>query len=398
MNTAFLDAQNLAWKIHAVEGGLADRSILETYESEQARWSRRRCSTLITNMPGCFRSVPPAASTVKQQPRRARRMDTRDNDFIKTFKESCEFTLSATASAYKPNALNWSPEHPAQSHVAHPRGTKLRTGRLLVNADVTRVVDANVVHLEQEVPLNGSFRIFVFAGKPRRSNSDVSSQRPGPRRLSATWRANMARTRLLLQRLPPSRRGQGLAPRAPQPAQPLLHRVHRLRGPPQPRSTSTRDLPPLLARYREHVYADDRWDRRVPDARRRPRTPRWGWTRNVAASWSCAPGWVRRHDRSPRGGQRHGRCYKRVLWRVLVPETRRRSGEGVITPRRNIEGREKRSSGDGAQRREEQHKWSEFVVYTMILGRKYIRIIELLIHQKELHTSSRTMDTTVYLG
>ena len=27
-----------------------------------------------------------------------------------------------------------------------------------------------------------------------------------------------------------------------------------------------RDLPPLLARYHEHIYADDRWDRRVPDA------------------------------------------------------------------------------------------------------------------------------------
>ena len=31
MNTAFLDAQNLAWKIHHVERGFADRSILKSY-------------------------------------------------------------------------------------------------------------------------------------------------------------------------------------------------------------------------------------------------------------------------------------------------------------------------------------------------------------------------------
>ncbi len=35
MNTAFLDAQNLAWKIHAVEAGFADRAILRTYETER---------------------------------------------------------------------------------------------------------------------------------------------------------------------------------------------------------------------------------------------------------------------------------------------------------------------------------------------------------------------------
>ena len=35
MNTAFLDAQNLAWKIHAVESGFARPSLLETYEPER---------------------------------------------------------------------------------------------------------------------------------------------------------------------------------------------------------------------------------------------------------------------------------------------------------------------------------------------------------------------------
>jgi 2-polyprenyl-6-methoxyphenol hydroxylase-like FAD-dependent oxidoreductase len=35
MNTAFLDALNLAWKIHHVEAGFADRSLLNSYESER---------------------------------------------------------------------------------------------------------------------------------------------------------------------------------------------------------------------------------------------------------------------------------------------------------------------------------------------------------------------------
>jgi hypothetical protein len=29
----------------------------------------------------------------------------------------------------------------------------------------------------------------------------------------------------------------------------------------------SRDVPETLARYRDHVYADDIWDRRVPDAK-----------------------------------------------------------------------------------------------------------------------------------
>ena len=35
MNLAFADALNLAWKIHAVESGLASRQLLDTYETER---------------------------------------------------------------------------------------------------------------------------------------------------------------------------------------------------------------------------------------------------------------------------------------------------------------------------------------------------------------------------
>jgi hypothetical protein len=45
----------------------------------------------------------------------------------------------------------------------------LAPGSLFVTANVTRVVDANPVYLEQAVPLNGSFGIYIFAGKPSKT-------------------------------------------------------------------------------------------------------------------------------------------------------------------------------------------------------------------------------------
>ena len=163
MNTAFLDALNLAWKIHAVEAGFANRNVLETYEPER----KDVAETLLSfdnKYAKLFSQRPPAANEVAAASAGAV-AGQEQNEFINTFKESCEFT-SGYGVFYKANALNWSPSHPAQSHVVHPKSTRLVPGRILVNADVTRVVDANVVHLEQEIPLNGSFRLFVFAGKP----------------------------------------------------------------------------------------------------------------------------------------------------------------------------------------------------------------------------------------
>ncbi|KAK3946450.1 putative fad binding domain-containing protein [Diplogelasinospora grovesii] len=254
MNTAFLDAQNLAWKIHAVESGFAKRSLLETYEPER----RDVAETLLAfdnKYAKLFSTRPPAASEVEAAGNNAGAEQTEEeNAFIKTFKEACEFT-SGYGVAYKPNALNWSPSHPAaQSPLVHPQGTKLRTGRILKNADVTRVVDANVVHLEQEIPLNGSFRLFVFAGKPStnaqalrdlaanmvKKNSFYSSYaRPDADRVSHHERHN-----------PHS----------------MFYTICTIFAEKRSSIEISRDLPPLLARYREHVYADDRWDRLFPDA------------------------------------------------------------------------------------------------------------------------------------
>ena len=254
MNTAFLDALNLAWKIHAVESGFAKRNILETYEPER----KEVAETLLSfdnKYAKLFSQRPPAANEVEAAT--TSKVSAEENEFIKTFKESCAFT-SGYGVFYKANALNWSPSHPAQSHVIldpATAGTKLQPGRLYVNSDVTRVTDANVVHLEQEVPLNGSFRIFVFAGRPSVSTRALSD-----------LAANMAR------------KGSFYTAYARPDADSVSH--HEKHNPhshfftvctvfnaPRASIEISRDVPALLARYVDHVYADDRGDRHVPDAK-----------------------------------------------------------------------------------------------------------------------------------
>ncbi|KAK1542713.1 FAD binding domain-containing protein [Colletotrichum paranaense] len=252
MNTAFLDAQNLAWKIHAVEAGFAQRDILKTYETER----RDVAETLLdfdNRYAKLFSQRPDAASEAQAATENAGKEQS-ENAFIKTFKESCEFT-SGYGVAYKPNVLNWSESHRAKSSLIHPEGTKLRTGRLFMNADVTRVVDANVVHLEQEIPLNGSFRIFVFAGKPsitRKALGDFASHLNNKRSFYAAYvREDVDSVSHHEQHNPHSK----------------FFSFCTIFSAKRSSIEISRDVPEVLGRYRDHVYADDRWDRHVPNAK-----------------------------------------------------------------------------------------------------------------------------------
>lgn len=251
MNTAFLDALNLAWKIHAVEAGFADRAILTTYEPER----KEVAETLLSfdnKYAKLFSQRSPAATEVQAASKQTSAQEE-DNEFVKTFKEACEFT-SGYGVAYKPNALNWGPDHSAQSPLIHPNGTKLRTGRIMINADVTRVVDANVVHLEQEVPLNGSFRIYVFAGKPSitaKALNDLAFHLGDKRSFYGSYlRPDIGSVSHHETHNPHS----------------LFFTICTVFAAQRSQIEISRDVPDLLARYRDHVYADDRWDRRVPDA------------------------------------------------------------------------------------------------------------------------------------
>jgi hypothetical protein len=254
MNTAFLDAQNLAWKIHAVESGFARRDLLETYEPE-----RKSVAEMLLDFDNryakLFSERQPAASEVQAaSENHGTEHEDNDNEFIKTFKASCKFT-SGYGVHYKPNTLNWSPEHPANSPAINPKGVRLETGHLFTPLDVTRVVDANVVHLEQEVPLNGSFRIYIFGGDPARTGRALRELSEGMKSsksfYSAYLRPDIDAVTHHEQDNPHS----------------LFFTICTIFAAKRSRIEISRDVPDTLARYRKHVYADDRYDHRFPEAK-----------------------------------------------------------------------------------------------------------------------------------
>lgn len=253
MNTAFLDAINLAWKIHHVEAGFADRSLLESYESER-KLVAENLLNFDAKYAALFSQRAPAAKDVAAATEKSAPSGEDENQFIKTFKESCEFT-SGYGVAYNPNSLNWSTSHPAKSSLINPKGNKLRTGRILINSNVTRVVDANVVHLEQEIPVNGSFRIYIFAGNPsstKKAIQDFAQNLSKKNTFFSTYlRNDIANVSHHEQHNPHSH----------------FFTFCTIFASKRSSIEISRDVPGLLARYRDHVYADDIWDQRVPDAK-----------------------------------------------------------------------------------------------------------------------------------
>ena len=280
MNTAFLDAQNLAWKIHAVEAGLADRSLLRTYETE-----RRAVAESLLDFDNAYAALfsqrqPTAGEVGQAHHEEAARQhggaknvgneqpEEEPNKFVELFKSSCEFT-SGYGVAYGPNNVNWSPSHPARSplFLRYPETTRLRTGRILPPADVTRVADANAVQLENEIPVNGAFRIYVFAGEPATTRRAIFDLAAGLERRSSFLRAfglvdaaavvshherHILHSRFFVLCTIYSASRVDIE----------LGTVDGAGG-----NSVTATVPPLLASYRAHVYVDDRPDRRVPKAK-----------------------------------------------------------------------------------------------------------------------------------
>jgi len=258
MNTAFLDAVNLAWKIHHVEAGFADRSILSTYEPERKSvaeellaFDAKYAKLFSTRLPSA--SEVGAAVTHEGEKKHENALEE-ENEFIKTFKANCEFT-SGYGVKYGPNTINWSPSHPAQ----HPlfletgQGTKLRTGCILTPTTVTRVVDANVVHLEQEIPLNGSFRIYIFGGNPKTTVQALRDFERGLAKKNSFYAVY--------------RRGDEASYHERHNPHSLFFSLCIIFAAQRPQIEIMELLPETLARYRDHVYADDVSDQRVPEAK-----------------------------------------------------------------------------------------------------------------------------------
>ncbi|KGO51295.1 Monooxygenase, FAD-binding [Penicillium expansum] len=148
MNYGFLDAHNLAWKLHLVESGFMKRSLLGTYEEER-KLAAARLIEFDAKYANLFSS------------RQSSNIGGQNSEFIQVFKENSLLT-SGYGVSYPPSPLIWASSHTPGS---------LRTGHSFPTVTVTRVVDAHVAYLEQEIPFNGSYRIYIFAG-----NSATTSQ------------------------------------------------------------------------------------------------------------------------------------------------------------------------------------------------------------------------------
>lgn len=252
MNTAFHDALNLAWKLHHVEAGFADPSVLSTYESER-KLIAESLLRFDAKYAALFSQQSPSASEVRGVSKYGDHGNHgEENEFIKTFKANQEFT-SGYGIQYPANEFNWSSNHPATSHLFIPTRSKLRPGYVMPSANATRVIDANVVHLEQEVSWNGSFRIFLFAGQPSKTSQALADLAANFQRKNSFYAAYERTDRSTVS--------------------------YHERDNPHSRFftictifASSRDdikiselVPALLARYSNHVYADDVRDKRVPD-------------------------------------------------------------------------------------------------------------------------------------
>ena len=251
MNTAFHDAINLAWKIHLVQAGFAKRSILQSYESE-----RKRIAEDLLNFDAKYAALfsqrKPSADEVGAVNEENKGEET--DEFVQMFKANQDFT-SGYGVVYGPNEINWSPDHCAKSDLFNPKGNKLSPGRVMPFANVTRVVDANEVHLEQDVPFNGSFRLFIFAGIPtttKRAIEDFAQNLQKKRSFYTSFeRQDVAEVSHHERHNPHS----------------WFITVCTIFAAPHATIEISHILPPVLARYSDHVYADDISDANMLDAK-----------------------------------------------------------------------------------------------------------------------------------
>ncbi|KAI2793655.1 hypothetical protein POX_a00238 [Penicillium oxalicum] len=154
MNYGILDSHNLAWKLHLVESGLMRPELLDTYEEER-RAVASRLIEFDAAYAGLFSSHNPSQQT--------------NDEFIRIFRENSLLT-SGYGVEYPPNILTHLTD---AADSTSPLPNALQPGRSFPLLNVTRVIDACEIPLEREVPFNGSFHVYLFAGEQRQHRPRV---------------------------------------------------------------------------------------------------------------------------------------------------------------------------------------------------------------------------------
>ncbi|TFL03010.1 phenol 2-monooxygenase [Pterulicium gracile] len=192
MNISMLDMYSLAWKLNLIEKGVGSREVLlPTYEQERRGVAEEllkfdsEYSRLFSGRGPSLQSTASSSSLggsstpTTDDPISAKAPQAPGPDpgvkaavdaekFIGVFKKNAFFT-SGCGAVYFENALNALPNGSVVSqsphgHAFNPSGGTLIAGQRLTPGKVTRVSDANQVRLQQQVKMNGAFRIHIFAG------------------------------------------------------------------------------------------------------------------------------------------------------------------------------------------------------------------------------------------
>lgn len=171
MNISMLDMYSLAWKINLVEKGLGKREILlPTYEQER-RGIAQELLKFDAEYSRLFSGRAPTSEQLTTDPTKAAKSaNAVDADrFIAVFKKNAFFT-SGCGAIYFQNALNALPDAEIVSKSKYgsafnPKGCKLLAGQRLLPGKAVRCEDANQIRIQQEVKMNGAFRIHVLAGQ-----------------------------------------------------------------------------------------------------------------------------------------------------------------------------------------------------------------------------------------
>ncbi|KAJ7782495.1 phenol 2-monooxygenase [Mycena maculata] len=164
MNISMLDMYSLAWKLNLVMKGLGKPEILlPSYEHE-----RRGVAEELLKFDGAYsRLFSGRGVDAKHLPG-----GVDAEKFIQMFKQNAFFT-SGCGAIYFANELNALPGAGVLSgphaRAFNPPGIKLVAGQRFIPGRVTRVADGNQVRLQQEVKMNGAFRIHLFVGDLRKT-------------------------------------------------------------------------------------------------------------------------------------------------------------------------------------------------------------------------------------
>ncbi|KAI7952803.1 hypothetical protein MJO29_008434 [Puccinia striiformis f. sp. tritici] len=164
MNISMLDMYSLAWKINLIEKGIGKREIImDTYEQER-RGVALELMTWDAEYSKLFSGRGPQLNKGLDQNQAKKGFEVDSQRFIEVFKRKAYFT-SGCGAVYPPNVFNAQADSEIFKSGPDCRiEGPLKVGERLLPGNAIRVIDGNPVKIEQEIKMNGGFRIYIFLG------------------------------------------------------------------------------------------------------------------------------------------------------------------------------------------------------------------------------------------